>query len=79
MTALSRRRRARTGDQLGLVHFQVATDPRYIFKWPELVHFEWPPRVQREQYKALVDEVRGPAVPKLSGDALKHAQKGSFS
>src|SRR5450755_4940183 len=44
MTALSRRRRARTGDQLGLVHFEVATDPWYIFKWPQLVHFEWPPR-----------------------------------
>ena len=31
-----------------MVHFEVATDPRYIFKWPELVHFEWPPRINEQ-------------------------------
>src|SRR5450631_3820232 len=55
MTALSRRRRARTGDQLGLVHFEVATDLRYIFKWPQLVHFERPPRSRQTLVPRLPD------------------------
>lgn len=29
---------------MALVHFQVPTDPWYIFKWPRVVHFGWPPR-----------------------------------
>jgi hypothetical protein len=27
-----------------VVHFQVATDPWYIFNRPQVVHFGWPPR-----------------------------------
>ena len=29
----------------GLVHFQVPTDPWYIFKCPRVIHFSCPPRV----------------------------------
>jgi hypothetical protein len=36
----------------------VATDLRYIFKWPELVHFEWP----RDEARALKRLVFGRGV-----------------
>ena len=32
-------------DQAAVVHFQVPTDPWYIFKCPRVVHFGCPPRI----------------------------------
>ena len=42
----------------GLVHFQVPTDPWYIFKCPWVVHFGCPPRIPLDPHGQRLEEIR---------------------